>query len=377
MATLIHGFATFRYNPAAMKESKQRRQFWLGIGISLLCLAAIFLFIDPAEIWQALRTADYRFLGISAFGVLLFMIIRAVRWRFMLNNAIPWWPVFHIQNIGYMLTNILPFRLGDVARAVLIGNVPPVTIARGFSTMVVERVLDLLFIVTLLPFTLATVPTLPNWMQTAARASGILAIGAIVILVLAANQRPMVRRLSTTFFQFLEKIRHYLVARLKTVLKWLPAVDPPAWAQRTDNFLAGLDSLTHFKAGSVLIILSVLTWLPILVAYYFGLRAVHLQPTPTMAAFVVCAAAFSVALPSSPGQIGVFHAGVIAALQVLGQPQAESASFAFLYHAFNMVGLPVLLGIIGIYGTGATLANVVTSTQTFMSRKQEPANLGK
>jgi uncharacterized protein (TIRG00374 family) len=377
MATLIHGFATFRYNPAAMKESKQRRQFWLGIGISLLCLAAIFLFIDPAEIWQALRTADYRFLGISAFGVLLFMIIRAVRWRFMLNNAIPWWPVFHIQNIGYMLTNILPFRLGDVARAVLIGNVPPVTIARGFSTMVVERVLDLLFIVTLLPFTLATVPTLPNWMQTAARASGILAIGAIVILVLAANQRPMVRRLSTTFFQFLEKIRHYLVARLKTVLKWLPAVDPPAWAQRTDNFLAGLDSLTHFKAGSVLIILSIVTWLPILVAYYFGLRAVHLQPTPTMAAFVVCAAAFSVALPSSPGQIGVFHAGVIAALQVLGQPQAESASFAFLYHAFNMVGLPVLLGSIGIYGTGATLANVVTSTQTFMSRKQEPANLGK
>jgi uncharacterized membrane protein YbhN (UPF0104 family) len=138
-----------------------------------------------------------------------------------------------------------------------------------------------------------------------------------------------------------------------------------------------LDSLTHFKAGSVLIILSVVTWLPILVAYYFGLRAVHLQPTPTMAAFVVCAAAFSVALPSSPGQIGVFHAGVIAALQVLGQPQAESASFAFLYHAFNMVGLPVLLGSIGIYGTGATLANVVTSTQTFMSRKQEPANLGK
>jgi uncharacterized protein (TIRG00374 family) len=295
----------------------------------------------------------------------------------MLNNAIPWWPVFHIQNIGYMLTNILPFRLGDVARAVLIGNVPPVTIARGFSTMVVERVLDLLFIVTLLPFTLATVPTLPNWMQTAARASGILAIGAIVILVLAANQRPMVRRLSTTFFQLLEKIRHYLVARLKTVLKWLPAVDPPAWAQRTDNFLAGLDSLTHFKAGSVLIILSIVTWLPILVAYYFGLRAVHLQPTPTMAAFVVCAAAFSVALPSSPGQIGVFHAGVIAALQVLGQPQAESASFAFLYHAFNMVGIPVLLGAIGIYSTGATLANVVTSTQTFMSRKQEPANLGK
>ena len=190
-----------------MKEFKQRRQFWLGMGLSLLCLAAIFLFINPTEIWQALRTANYASLGVSAFGVFLFMVIRTVRWRFMLNNVLPWWPVFHIQNIGYMLTNILPLRLGDVARAVLIGNVPPVTIARGFSTMVVERLLDLLFIVTLLPFTLATVPALPGWMQAAARTSGILALGAIIILVVAANQRPFFRRLATKFFRFIENMR--------------------------------------------------------------------------------------------------------------------------------------------------------------------------
>jgi uncharacterized protein (TIRG00374 family) len=349
-----------------MKESKQQRQFWIGMGISLLCLAAIFFFINPAEIWQALRTANYRFLGISALAVLLFMVIRAVRWRFMLNNVVPWWPVFHIQNIGYMLANILPFRLGDVARAVLIGNVPPITIARGFSTMVVERVLDLLFIVTLLPFTLATVPTLPGWMQAAARSSGILALGAIIVLVVAANQRPFVLRLSTAFFHFIEKSRQSLAARF--IFKWLPRIDPPAWAGRTDNFLTGLDSLTHFKAGSVLIILSILTWLPILFAYYYALQAVHLQPTPIMAAFVVCVAAFSVALPSSPGQIGVFHAAVIAALQLLGRPEGESASFAFLYHAFNMVGVPLLLGVIGIFGTDSTFANVIASTQAFMKQ---------
>jgi hypothetical protein len=355
-----------------MKEPKQQRQFWLGMGISLLCLAAIFFFINPTEIWQALRTANYRSLAVSALGVLLFMVIRAVRWRFMLNNVVPWWPVFHIQNIGYMLTNILPFRLGDVARAVLIGNVPPVTIARGFSTMVVERVLDLLFIVTLLPFTLATVPILPGWMQTAARSSGILAIGAIIILVVAANQRPFVLRFSTAFFQRIEKFRQFLAAHPKRLLKWLPPIDPPTWASRTDNFLTGLDSLTHFKAGSILIILSILTWLPILIAYYYALQAVHLQPTPIMAAFVVCVAAFSVALPSSPGQIGVFHAAVIAALQLLGQPEAESASFAFLYHAFNMVGVSVLLGVIAIFSTDATLTNVIASTQAFMKQKQEP-----
>jgi uncharacterized protein (TIRG00374 family) len=339
-----------------MKETKQQHQFWIGIGVSLLCLAAIFLFINPAEIWQALREANYAFLGLSSLGVLLFMMIRAGRWRFMLNNDVPWWQVFHIQNIGYMLTNILPFRLGDVARAVLIGNVPPVTITRGLSTMVVERVLDLLFIVTLLPFTLAAVETLPDWMQTAALVSGILAVGAIVFLVVAANQRPFIHRLALM------------------VLQRLPGLNADVWADRADSFLAGLDSLTRFKDGSILMLLSILTWLPILLAYYFGLQAVHLQPTLTMASFVVCAAAFSVAAPSSPGQIGVFHAGVIAALQVLGQPEAQSASFAFLYHAINMLTLPILLGIIGIYSTGATFQNVVASTQAFMKRKQEPVS---
>ena len=102
-------------------------------------------------------------MGLAILALLAFMILRAVRWRFMLNSGreaagrTPYRQVFHVQNIGYMLNNLLPFRLGDVARAVLIGNVPPVTISQGLSTMVAERVLDLLFMVVLFPFTLAAV----------------------------------------------------------------------------------------------------------------------------------------------------------------------------------------------------------------------------
>ena len=84
-----------------------------------------------------------------------------------------------------------------------------------------------------------------------------------------------------------------------------------------------------------------------------------------MAAFVVCAAALSVALPSSPGQIGVFHAGVIAALQVWGQPEAQAASFAFLYHVIN-TAVMIGFGIVGIIATGSTFRQVVASTQEFL-----------
>jgi len=334
-----------------MDQAKAKKsQFWLGIGVSLLCLVAIFVLIDPGEIWTALKTADYRFILLSASGIVGFLLVRAVRWRFMLNNDIPYARVFHIQNIGYMLSMLLPFRLGDVARAVLIGNVPPVTISRGLSTMVVERLLDMLFFVVLLPFTLAAVDTLPAWMQAFARFSGFIALAAILILIIAANRRVWVLKVTTAVFNH------------------IPFLDTDAWARRVDDLLAGLDTLTRPRDGFILVLLSILVWLPILLAYYAGMRAVGLHPSAAMTGFTVAAAAFSVAAPSSPGQVGVFHAGVIAALQLLNQPEVASASFAFGYHALNM-SIMIVLGLIGLMATGEAMGQVISSTQQFMRKK--------
>jgi uncharacterized protein (TIRG00374 family) len=260
------------------ENSKQRTQLWVGVLISIVCLAAIFLLIDPGEILDALRTAHYGYLGLSALGVAAFLIIRAIRWRFILSNQIAWSQVFHIQNIGYLLTVILPFRLGDVIRAILIGNVPPVTVAQGISTMVVERVLDLLFVVALLPLTLTSLDTIPGVIRDAAYVFAVLAFVAILVLVLAANRRGLAHRLATW------------------VLNRIPFLENEVWLRRFDELLAGLDSLTRLKDGVTLLVLSVLVWAPIVFAYYTGMVAVQLQPTLAMAGFVVCAAALS-ALP--------------------------------------------------------------------------------
>jgi uncharacterized protein (TIRG00374 family) len=130
------------------KSGKSKRnQVWAGLAVSLACLAAIFIFVKPADILDALKDARYELWLLAILSVILFMVLRAIRWRFMLNAGnssepgVPFGTVFNIQNIGYFLTYILPFRLGDVARAVLIGNVPPITISRGLSTFVAERVL--------------------------------------------------------------------------------------------------------------------------------------------------------------------------------------------------------------------------------------------
>ena len=322
------------------------------MGLSALSIVLILFLVNPKDILAALRQAKIGYIGLSGIGILIFMLVRAVRWRYMLANEISWGQVFYIQNIGYMFNMVLPFRLGDVARAVLIGNVPPITLARGLSTMVVERILDMMFIVALLPFTLAEVVSLPAWMQEGARASGIVAVAAIGVLVVAANQRPLATRWGTA------------------VLNRISFLDTEQWIGRMNELLDGLGSLTRLKDSLILILLSILVWIPILFAYQAGIFAIGGQVSLLAASFVVCAAALSIAIPSSPGQIGVFHVGVTAAMIAIGQTDGAAAGFAVVYHALNLISM-IILGLIGLTRIGTTFRSVIETTQRFTRRKQK------
>ena len=66
-------------------------QIWLGMLVGVACLAAVFIFFaEPGEIIESLRHVHLGFLLLGALGVVLFLAVRAVRWRFMLGNAPPY-----------------------------------------------------------------------------------------------------------------------------------------------------------------------------------------------------------------------------------------------------------------------------------------------
>ena len=344
-----------------MEESSanKRIQFWVGLIVSAACLMAVFFFVNPADIWKALSGTRFELWAVTALSLVVFMLLRAIRWRFMLNNnlskteKVSYGTVFHIQNIGYLLTNILPFRFGDIARAVLIGNVPPITVSRGLSTMVAERVFDLLFFVILFPFALSTVSEIPDELKTVIRIAGILAILAALVLVGAANQRKLALRVASN------------------MLDRVSLVKGESWLRRLDDLLLGLGVLTNLKDGLILIFLSVMVWIPIIAGYYVGMLAVNLNPTIVEAILVVCIAAFSVTAPSSPGQIGVFEASVTFAISgILAMPAAAAASFAILYHAVNYIVIGAL-GVLGIIRTGETFGSVIASTRALVNTRSK------
>lgn len=310
-------------------SAQKKRQFWIGMVVSLLALGGMFLMIRPSEIIASIQQANPRFLLWTAVYLFLYLLMRAVRWRFLLRKRIAQLKLLHIQNIGQMLTQLLPFRLGDVARALLVGKQPGLTTTQGFTTMVVERLLDMLLMVLLLPIALLQIESLPGWLYQSALVTGVATIGLVFFLILIANNRSFANNLLT----WLGKKWHRL--------------DNQNVYRQLDNLLDGLDALTHWRSGLILLGLSLLTWLPVMLAYNAALQAVHLPASFIHAIFIMIVGAFSVAAPSSPGQIGVFHMGVIAAMTTLGLPAEAAASLAVLYHGINFL-LMVLTGVVGL-----------------------------
>lgn len=236
---------------------------------------------------------------------------------------------FWVTNIGYLVSNILPFRLGDPARAVAMGLNGSVRVSAALSTVVVERVLDMLTVVLLLGMTVPFVGE-AGWTRTAGLFGGVLGLAAIVASVLLALHPAQGRR-----------VVGWLLARL-------PALKQDRWLEWFDGLVEGLHALRSARKAAALVGWSVLTWALTVGHYLAILRAFIDQPTLIQASFLTCATGLGMALPSSPGAMGVFHSVARYALQLPFGIAAETAVIvAFASHTFQYVSA-CGLGLVGL-----------------------------
>ena len=341
-----------------MKPFPQNNQakFWLGIVVTIGCLVGTFFFIDPAQIWQALSQAKSAYVFGTAVLIAIYMGLRAVRWHYLLGNRGPLITIFHMQNIGAMLTQLLPFRMGDVTRAVLVGQKPHTTVPQAISTVIVERVLDMIVVVLLFPLMLTQIDSLPTWLERGAAISTWLAGLAVIVMITAV------------------RLKTHTIGMLTHILERIPKLNATILLDRFEDLLAGFAVFSRWNSTGKVLMLSFLTWLPIFAAYHTMMTAVHIDNhTLNMAIFIACAGALSVAAPSSPGQIGVFHVGVIAAATALGQIAETAAALAFLYHATNFIVM-VSLGFVGVLATNLNVKMIFANRNRLLNRQKVPVN---
>lgn len=332
----------------------KRAQFWIGIIISVLCLGAVFLVVDLGAVLESLKEADWWAVLFIAAGQIGFLALRAWRWQWMLGGEqTRYSTLFHAQNIGYLMTSLLPFRLGDLARSYLAGLEPGISGVQALSTVVLERVLDMLVIVILFGIAASQVPALPEGMGAGALAVSAAAVIGFAGILLAAARRSAALRLAG-----------WGMAKVP----WLER-NRELWLGRVESFLDGFKALTRWRLLIPVAVLSVLLWLCIVGGYYWGLKGFWSEVSWQGALFALCATAFGVTAPSSPGFVGVFHGAIVLGLSVFPVSREQAFGFAVVYHAVTTYLVNVGLGLVGLARSGRSLGAILA-----LVRKEVPAD---
>src|SRR5436309_9911013 len=99
------------------------------------------------------RCGHGRALAASVLVTLLAYLIRAWRWRVLMapiKKRVGMYNLTSTMFIGFMISFIVPFRIGEVARPVLLARREKVSTTATIATVALERLFDVLTVMALL-----------------------------------------------------------------------------------------------------------------------------------------------------------------------------------------------------------------------------------
>lgn len=292
--------------------------------MSLIALVALIYFIDLGEVKEDLLQADYRYLIPVLALFILALMTRAFAWRILLLDAIPYRDVFLTLNAGYLLNNILPLRLGELGRALILGR-HGLGFWRVLSTILVERAFDFAIIASMLLITLPFVTGASQAYKVAIAVIGIVLIGFVVFYLLA-RYRDRVLRIYELFTE-----------------RW-PGLSLIG-EDRLKSFITGLAALTDVRRFLSVLFWMLVNWGLAILAQYLLLLAFIPSAELIWVVFGLAVVALGVALPSAPAYIGVLEAAWVAALSLVGVEPSTALAFAISSHLMNIT----VTGVFGVY----------------------------
>ncbi|MFP3854742.1 MAG: lysylphosphatidylglycerol synthase transmembrane domain-containing protein, partial [Anaerolineales bacterium] len=177
------------------RNRKIQWRFLAGLALSLVLLFLAFRQTDWGQMWALFQAADRGLLLAAFFVNLLGLVLRAGRWRllFWQQEHLPFSAFLDSVNIGYLVNNLFPVRLGDVVRSILLGRWLDLGVARAFSATVIERVLDS-GIVLVLFFSLFLVLPLPAFALNLGLMMALAVALAIAIMLVVLWQQKRAER---------------------------------------------------------------------------------------------------------------------------------------------------------------------------------------
>lgn len=320
-----------------MSAPRHRLKFWIGLSISAVFLLLALHDVAWADVWDSWKSARVALLLAGTLLLVASWVMSAIRWRLLLAPA----PGLRIRDtfayitIGYLANTVLPLRLGDLARATLIGRNKGLGISRSLGSMAFERILDLLALLGI-AMALTWLMEIPPLIKTGVASMTGLALGGLVFIIFISWSKKRLDALSHLLNLILPD---RLTGRIATLLA---------------NFTSGMTALHlpwHLAAVSAL---SLLVWGCAGLAAWTWTAAFNLSLPWFAPFFVLVVINLGSAIPSSPGYIGVYHYLAVLALSVWVPDRNPALAYAFGTHALNMLA-NVSLGAFFLVREGVSL----------------------
>jgi len=308
-----------------------RWRWVLGLMIGALALYGAVRGLDLPTLWATLRAGNYGWMLPALLALILSVAARTARWRILLNAppGVSFLRLWNILNAGYLVTHVLPFRMGELARVLLLARFPQTPAGLVAMSIVVEHVLDLGVVLALTGVALALQPG-ARGLGLLSHAGPVLTLGALGGLLLGAFRPQWARRLTDALTRPLPRP---LQGRLR---------------REAEAALRGLEVLRTPRALAAASGWSLVAWLAT-AAHLYAVMGVFLEtPDGWVALLTMSALTFGMLVPSTPGYIGVVQGITVWVMGEFGIPQATAFSISVASHGL-IYGVLSTLGALGLW----------------------------
>jgi glycosyltransferase 2 family protein len=300
----------------------------LGILISAVLVYLSVRGINFQDTVHNLQQIKFGYVALFLIIIIIIQWLRSYRWGIILQplEKIDQFSLFSVSSVGFLAIIAIPARIGELARPYLIAKKSSIKMSSALGTIVVERALDLISVLTITVIVLL-LNDLPSWMIKSSVLMFFLTI-AISCCIMGLVWRR--------------------AAALKIINRILSKL-PGKFANKIDElihrFIDGFQCIVNIRLLLYLFFLSAVYWLLDVLAIYVLLEAFGFT-LPVMASFIVMIILIvGIAVPTAPGFIGSWHFSCILALGLFGIAKPAALSFAVVYHFLSMIMI-VILGVV-------------------------------
>lgn len=286
----------------------------IGFIISISLIIYLFYKIDFKDVKDTLLEFN-PYVFIILFVIYIFgMLLRSFRWQLLIKQRerIKGVLVLKALVIGYMINNLLPAKMGELARMEYLKREKGTSRSFLLGTIFIERLLDVMMVMVIFAFSLIFSQTSRETFIHNQWVIYTLACGIVFSFYFMLNP------------QLLNLLVRFIPDKLKVRIKQI--------------FISFADAFLFIKKRKLLAgvtFLSILIWVLTLSSAFFILRGLDVTIPPYAYLFLIAAGVLGVVIPSTSGGIGVYHAISTGALLLFNVAPEKALAYAIISHAFD------------------------------------------